>query len=102
MKRRHPSPIFLWRCRVATLGVSEYDQLMSAAPKLDDTMPAFVSTEEARLLMAVKLFETHRVTLGQAAQMVGYSKSGFIDVLGSLGVSVVDYPAEELAAEAAW
>jgi predicted HTH domain antitoxin len=75
---------------------------MSSAPKPEDTMPAFVSTEEARLLMAVKLYEMHRVTLGQAAQMIGYSKRGFMDVLGGLGVSVADYPAEELAAEVAW
>jgi hypothetical protein len=30
-------------------------------------MTAFVTSDKARLLMAVKLDETHRVTLGQAA-----------------------------------
>ena len=68
---------------------------------LDDVMPAFVSTEEARLLMAVKLYEMHRVTLGQAAGMVGYSKQGFMDVLSGLGVSVVDYPSHSLVQELA-
>ncbi len=65
-------------------------------------MPAFVTSDEARLLMAVKLYETHRVTLGQAAMMTGYSKRGFMDVLGQHGVSVADYPAAELAEEIAW
>jgi predicted HTH domain antitoxin len=65
-------------------------------------MPAFISSDEARLLMAVKLYETHRVTLGQAAGMIGYSKRGFMDVLSGLGGCVADYPAEELAKETAW
>jgi len=30
-------------------------------------MPAFVTSDEARLFMAVKLYETRLVTLGQAA-----------------------------------
>jgi predicted HTH domain antitoxin len=65
-------------------------------------LPPFVSNEEARLLMAVKLYELHRVTLGQAAAMIGYSKRGFMDVLGQMGVAVADYPAVELADEIAW
>ena len=47
--------------------------------------------------MAVKLYELHRVTLGQAAAMIGYSKRGFMDVLGQMGLPVADYPAAELA-----
>ncbi len=65
-------------------------------------LPAFVSDDEARLLLAVKLFETGRLSLGQAAEMAGYSKHGFIDVLGHQGIAVVNYPASELAAETAW
>jgi predicted HTH domain antitoxin len=65
-------------------------------------LPAFVSDEEARLMLAVKLFETGRLSLGQAAEMCGYSKQGFIDVLGHQGIPVVQYPASELAVETAW
>ena len=65
-------------------------------------LPAFVSDEEARLMLAVKLSETGRLSLGQAAEMCGYSKQGFIDVLGHHGIPVVQYPASELAAETAW
>lgn len=65
-------------------------------------MPALVSPDEARLLMTVKLYETHRVTLGQAAAMTGYSKRGFMDVLSQHGISVADYPANELVEEITW
>lgn len=47
----------------------------------------------------VKLFETGGVTLGQAARLAGYSKPTFIELLGKLDVSVIDYPAEDLEQE---
>jgi predicted HTH domain antitoxin len=68
----------------------------------ENPLPAFVSDEEARLLLAVKLYETGRLSLGQAAAMCGYSKAGFMDVLGHQDIPVVQYPASELAAETAW
>ena len=70
---------------------------------LDDPgLPPFVEAGEMRLMSAIKLFETARLTLGQAARFAGYSKSGFIDVLGHHGVAVVDYPAAELTGEIDW
>jgi predicted HTH domain antitoxin len=62
-------------------------------------LPPDISVEEARLLLMVKLFETGKLTLGQAAKLAGYSKSTFIELLGKLGVAVIDYPAEELQQE---
>lgn len=53
-------------------------------------------------MSAIKLFETARLSLGQAARYAGYTKPGFIDVLAHYGVPVVDYPAEELATETVW
>lgn len=53
-------------------------------------------------MSAIKLFETARLTLGQAARLAGYTKTGFIDVLDHYGVAVVDYPPAELAAELSW
>ena len=53
-------------------------------------------------MSAIKLYETARLSLGQAAQMAGYSKRGFLDLLGHHGVAVVNYPASELAQETAW
>jgi predicted HTH domain antitoxin len=63
-------------------------------------LPPEVPVEEARLLLMVKLFETGRLSLGQASRSAGYSKRAFMELLGKLGVAVFDYPAEELQEEA--
>ena len=64
-------------------------------------LPPEVPVEEARLLLMVKLFETGRLSLGQAAKLAGYSKRAFMELLGKLGVPVFDYPAEDLQEETA-
>ena len=62
-------------------------------------LPSEVSVDEARLLLAIKLFETGRLSLGQAAQMADYSKKAFMEILAKSGVPVLDYPASELKDE---
>jgi predicted HTH domain antitoxin len=62
-------------------------------------LPPEVPIAEAKLLLTAKLYETGRLSLGQAARLAGYSKRAFMELLGTLGVSVLDYPAEELKAE---
>ncbi len=62
-------------------------------------LPFNVTNDEARLALAVRLFEKGRVSLGQAAKLAGFSKRAFIDVLGREGVPVLNYPADELAKE---
>jgi prevent-host-death family protein len=49
--------------------------------------------------LALHLFEGRLLTLAQAAKVAELSIGEFIDLLGSLGLAVVDYPAEELAGE---
>ena len=76
---------------------------MPASTQLDmTTLPPFVSPVEGRLMMALKFFELGRLSLGQAAEVAGYSKRAFIDVLSQYGIPVADYPASELAKEIAW
>ncbi len=65
-------------------------------------LPPFVTKDEATLMMAVKFYETGRLSLGQAAAVAGYPLRSFVDVLGHHGVTVINYPADELAAETAW
>ncbi len=62
-------------------------------------LPSNIEVEEARLLLSVKLFETGRLSLGQSAKLAGYSKPTFIELLGKMGVAVINYPAEELEQE---
>ena len=49
--------------------------------------------------LALHLFETHRVTMAQAAKMAKLTLEEFIELLGEMGIPAVDYPAEELADE---
>ena len=66
---------------------------------LEVQLPPDISVEEARLLLMVKLFEAGKLTVGQAASLAGYSKSTFIELLGKLGIPIIDYPPEELQQE---
>jgi predicted HTH domain antitoxin len=45
--------------------------------------------QEARLAMAAKLFETGKLTSGQAARLVGMARVAFLSELGRLGVSAI-------------
>jgi predicted HTH domain antitoxin len=62
-------------------------------------LPRTVSEDEAKVLFAVKLYEAGKVSLGQAARLAGFSKRGFIDVLGRNKVPVFNCAADDLAGE---
>lgn len=59
-------------------------------------IPESISEDEARMYLAMKLFEVGRLSCGQAAELAGYSKRTFMELLGKHGIAVMDYPAEEL------
>lgn len=54
---------------------------------------------EARMAMAVKLFEMKRVSSGIAAQMAGIPRAHFLLALHRFGVPMVDLTAEELQSD---
>jgi predicted HTH domain antitoxin len=58
-------------------------------------------SEEARSALAVSLFSTKALSLGQAAQFLGADLWRFIEVLGRRGVAVADYDREEAQREVA-
>jgi predicted HTH domain antitoxin len=62
-------------------------------------LPEGFSADDARLLLATKLFETGKATLGQAAKAAGLSKQAFIEVLGQYKVPVFNYSPDELREE---
>lgn len=62
-------------------------------------LPLSISEEDVKLLLAIKLFEVGKVSLGQAAKLAGFSKRAFIDVLGHYHIPVCNYSAEELRQE---
>jgi predicted HTH domain antitoxin len=61
-------------------------------------IPDFVDVDlkDVRFMLAAKLYELGKLSLGQAAELVGVSKRTFIEVVGSYGVSVLNYSPEEL------
>ena len=73
-----------WRCGLSAVTIE---------------LPENVAEDEARLMLALKLFETARLSLGQAAKMAGYSKATFMEIAGKHGVPVFAYSAEELRRE---
>jgi len=50
--------------------------------------------------IAAKLYESGKLSLGQAADMAGLSKRTFADLLGDYGVSLLNYPAAEMLKDA--
>ncbi len=50
--------------------------------------------------IAAKLYESEKLSLGQAADMAGLSKRAFADLLGDYGVSLLNYPAAEMKIDA--
>lgn len=63
------------------------------------TVPDMVDLDEKEVLLflAAKLFESGRLSLGQAADLVGLSKPTFAELLGKYGVSFFNYPASDIA-----
>ena len=65
------------------------------------SLPDTISEAEARLLLALKLFEIERLSCGQAAELAGLSKRAFIELAGQHGLSVFNAPADELTSDLA-
>jgi predicted HTH domain antitoxin len=70
-----------------------------ATGELRVTLPFNLSEDEAKVLLAVKLYEVGKVSLGQAAKLAGFSKRAFIEVLGRYRVPLFDYDPDELRQE---
>lgn len=62
------------------------------------SIPDSVQVEdfEAKMLVAGNLYERQKVTLGQAADIVGISKRSFIEIMGKFGFSLFGDSVEEL------
>lgn len=51
---------------------------------------------ELLMLLASKLYEQGKLSLGQAAELAGLSKRTFIEILSKYDVSIFNYPASDL------
>ena len=64
---------------------------------LQESPDAFA--REARMAMAVKLFETRRIPSGIAAEMAGMDRVSFLLRLREHQVSMIDLDSQELASD---
>jgi predicted HTH domain antitoxin len=62
-------------------------------------IPDNVDAKEAQTLLAAKLYEKGSLSLGQAAELAGYSKRTFMGLLANYQVSVFNYTETELDKE---
>ncbi len=58
-----------------------------------------IDEKEAKMVIAAKFYEKGALTLGQAAELAGYSKRTFMELLGNYNVSIFDYSENELENE---
>jgi len=59
-------------------------------------LPSSLSIDEVKVLLAVKLYEVGKISIGQAAEIAGYSKRAFMEILGRYHVPIFAYSPEEL------
>ncbi|MCB2261394.1 MAG: UPF0175 family protein [Candidatus Thiosymbion ectosymbiont of Robbea hypermnestra] len=55
--------------------------------------------QELQFLLAVKLFELHRLSLGKAAEVSGMSKLRFMDELGRMKIPVINLDDDQIQEE---
>jgi predicted HTH domain antitoxin len=55
-----------------------------------------IDTLQFSMLIASRLYEGGKLSLGQAAEMTGMTKRAFAEMLGAYNVSFFNYPASEL------
>jgi predicted HTH domain antitoxin len=79
---------FLYICYMATLTIE---------------IPETVDIDKRRVSMIVasKLYEQGRLSLGQASDVAGLTKRAFIELLSDYGVSIFNFPVSDLSKEMA-
>jgi predicted HTH domain antitoxin len=60
-----------------------------------------IDNNEVAMLVAAKLYEQGKLSLGQAAAVAGLSKRTFAELLGKYNVSIVNHPASDIARDVA-
>ena len=80
--------------RMQTITISGADDLAVASGKSPGEL-----AQELRFLLAVKLFELRRVSLGTAAEICGMRKLRFMDELAQLKIPVINLDDEQIQEE---
>lgn len=60
-----------------------------------------LNERETKRFLAAKMYESGKLTLGQAADLAGLSKVAFSELLADYDVSLVNYPPSDISRDAA-
>ncbi len=56
-----------------------------------------MNNNDVAMLVASRLYEQGKLSLGQAAEVAGLTKRTFAELLGKYNVSIFNYPASDLS-----
>lgn len=74
-------------------------EMMENTIELTLNLPPQITKAETQTLLAIKFYETGRLSLGKAAELAGYSKRAFIEILGHHQIPIFNYSPEDLRKE---
>lgn len=60
-----------------------------------------MDSNDVAMLLATRLYEQGKLSLGQAAEVAGLSKRTFAELLGKYEVSIFNYPPSDLSSDVA-
>lgn len=55
-----------------------------------------LNEHEVKIIIAGKLYEQGKLSIGQAAELAGFSKTAFIEIMGKFGFSLFSNSIEDL------
>ncbi|MEX0813057.1 MAG: UPF0175 family protein [Chitinophagales bacterium] len=55
-----------------------------------------LNDRDAKMLFASRLYEIGKLSLGQAAELVGLSKGAFMELLADYNVPLINHPSSDL------
>ena len=64
-------------------------------------LPKTVKFDRRELVLrsATEFYEQGKLSLKQSAELVGFSKRAFVEILGNYGVLAFNYPADDLTSD---
>ncbi len=70
-------------------------------PEINISIPENVhlSESELKIIIAGELYEREKLSLGQAAELAGFSKRTFIEIMGVYGYSLFSKSEEDLLSD---
>jgi predicted HTH domain antitoxin len=60
-----------------------------------------LDNKQVAMLVASRLYEQGKLSLGQAAEVAGLTKRTFAEILGDYNVSIFNYPASDISRDVA-